>query len=111
LLQREIEQGLTRHLYLVAPSDDFRACAGACADARADRCSLAAVGCGADDRSKSRSADVLFAVLAPRDLPVASYSPVTTGTIFPFTTIPVSSRRSCDLPVNVPDSFACVSRP
>jgi len=56
-LQREIEQGLTRHLYLVTTGDDFRACASTCADARADRCSLAAVGNGTDDRSKSRSAN------------------------------------------------------
>src|SRR5262249_47575357 len=54
---------------------------------------------------------VRFAVLAPRDLPVASYSPVTMGTILPFTTIPVSSSRSCDLPAKVPDCFDCVRRP
>src|SRR4029077_17584776 len=54
---------------------------------------------------------VLFAVLAARDLPVNSYSPVTTGTVCPLTTIPVSSSCSCDLPVNVPDCFDSARRP
>src|ERR1700760_2041035 len=60
---------------------------------------------------KAAPPTVLFAVLAPRDLPLSSYSPVTSGIVCPFTTIPVSSSRSCDLPLNVPDAFDSASRP
>jgi hypothetical protein len=54
---------------------------------------------------------VLFAVLAPRDLPLNSDSPVTRGTVCPFTTTPVNSNCSSDLPVNVPDVFDSARRP
>jgi len=56
LLQREIEQGLARHLNLVSLRDDFRPCPSSSADARADRRSFAAASDGADDRSYHRSA-------------------------------------------------------
>ena len=39
LLQREIQQGLAWHLYLVTPHDDLRAGSGTCTNASADRCS------------------------------------------------------------------------
>ena len=57
LLEREIEQGLARHLHLVSLRDDFRPCPSPSADARADRRSFAAASDGADDRSHRRSAD------------------------------------------------------
>ena len=57
LLQGELDQGLGRHLHLVSLGDYFGPCARARADARADRCSFAAAGEGADDRSHRRSAD------------------------------------------------------
>jgi hypothetical protein len=72
LLQGELDQGLGRHLHLVSLGDYFGPCARSRADARADRCSFAATGEGPDDRSHRRSADRLFAVLAPRDLLVNS---------------------------------------
>src|SRR5882762_7391347 len=54
LLEREIEQGLARHLHLVSLRDDFRPSPSA--DARADRRSFAAASDGADDRSYHCSA-------------------------------------------------------
>src|SRR5208283_780253 len=54
---------------------------------------------------------VLFAVLSPLDLPETSYSPVTSGTVWPWTTIPVSSSSNSDLPVKVPVSFDSSNRP
>src|SRR5579862_2180040 len=57
LLQGEVEQRFTRYLHLIASGDDFRACAGRGAHARADRRSFAAAGNGSDERAKSCSAD------------------------------------------------------
>src|SRR5208283_5986677 len=54
---------------------------------------------------------VLFAVLSPLDLPATAYSPVTSGTVWPLTTIPVSSSFSSDLPAKVPVSLDSSSRP
>ena len=55
LLQGELDQGLGRHLHLIALGDYFGPYARA--RAPADRCSFAAAGEGADDRSHRRSAD------------------------------------------------------
>src|ERR1700687_424301 len=54
---------------------------------------------------------VRFAVLSVLDLPETSYSPVTTGRVWPWTTIPVSWSLSCDLPAKVPVSLDSSSRP
>src|SRR5271165_2712867 len=54
---------------------------------------------------------VLFAVLSLLDLPETSYSPLTSGMVWPLTTIPVSWSLSCDLPVKVPVSFDSSNRP
>jgi hypothetical protein len=68
LLQGELDQGLGRHLHLVFPGDYFGPCARA--DARADCCSFAAAGEMIDPTAAPPT--VLFAMLAPCDLPVNS---------------------------------------
>src|SRR4029434_318055 len=57
LLQREIEQGVARHVHLVSLRDDFRACTNSSPDTSADRCPFAAPCDSADDRSHSGSTD------------------------------------------------------
>ena len=57
LLQGEFDQRLGRHFHLVSLGNCFGPCARARADARADCCSFAAAGEGADDRSHRRSDD------------------------------------------------------
>src|SRR5467141_938228 len=69
LLEREIEQGLARHLHLVSLSDDFRSGADPAADARADRRSFAAAREGTDDRPDRRSTDRSLGSARPTRLP------------------------------------------
>src|SRR5271157_3000872 len=111
LLQREIEQRLAGYLHLVSLRYYLRPGSDTCANPAPIAAPLPPPARAPMIDPTAAPPTVLFAVLAPRDLPVNSYSPVTIGTICPFTTIPVSSSRSSDLPVNVPDFFDSSNRP
>src|SRR5438552_13343895 len=99
-------QGLTRHPYLVSLRDDLRLCSEPAPTPAPSAAPMPPPARAPIIDPTAAPPTVLFAVLAPRDFPVNSYSPVATGTV-----CPVSSMRSYDLPVNVPDSFDSVRRP